>query len=165
MVIPARFDALDLRITGWMARYGVGLTRVALGVVFVWFGALKLFPALSPAQDLATRTIERLTFGVVTPDVGLPVLAIWEVAIGLGLLLKRALRLVLLLLFVQMAGTLTPLILFPGETFRVVPYAPTLEGQYILKNVVLIASAIVIGSTVRGGCLHARPDPDPRMQA
>jgi len=55
------------------------------------------------------------------------------------------------LLFLQMAGTMTPLVLFPAETFVRFPYAPTLEGQYIIKNLVLISAGLVVGSTVRGG--------------
>jgi uncharacterized membrane protein YphA (DoxX/SURF4 family) len=154
--LPFGLDPVDVRITGWMARHGVRLTRVALGVVFAWFGALKLFPELSPAADLASRTIERITFGHVPASVGLPILAVWEVLIGLGLLFGRFLRAVLLLLFVQMAGALLPLALFPDETFRAFPYAPTLEGQYIIKNIVLVAGAIVVGSTVRGGAPEGR---------
>ena len=159
MSLPPRLDAVDVRITGWMARHGVRLTRMALGLVFTWFGALKFVPSASPAADLASRTIERLTFGLVPPAVGLPVLAGWEVLVGVGLLLGRGLRFVLLLLFLQMTGTLLPLFLFPQETFATFPYAPTLEGQYIIKNVVLVAAAIVVGSTVRGGALHAEPEP------
>ena len=64
-----RFDRLDRRITTWMAGYGVSLLRIALGVVFLWFGALKLVPGLSPAEDLAGRTIEALTFGIVPASV------------------------------------------------------------------------------------------------
>lgn len=152
-----RFDRIDRRITFALAAAGVPLLRVALGIVFLWFGALKLVPDLSPAEDLAARTIEVLTFGVVPPALALPVLAVWEVAIGLGLLAGRFLRVTLLLLVVQMAGTLTPLVLFPEETFTVFPIAPTLEGQYILKNVVLVAAAIVVGATVRGGQLEPEP--------
>lgn len=151
------FDRIDRRITTWMADHGVLLLRVALGIVFLWFGALKLVPELSPAQDLAGRTIEALTFGLVPEAVALPVLAIWEVAIGLGLLVGRWMRVTLLLLFVQMLGTVTPLVLFPGETWTRFPIAPTLEGQYIIKNVVLVAAAIAIGATVRGGELSAEP--------
>jgi uncharacterized membrane protein YkgB len=147
----------DVRVTRWMARHGVVLLRVSLGVVFFWFGILKFFPGLSPAQDLAARTIAVLTFGQVPPSLGLPVLAAWECAIGLGLLTGLFLRAVLLLLAVQMLGTVTPLVLFPAESFTRFPYAPTLEGQYIIKNVVLVAAAIVIGATVRGGRLIAEP--------
>jgi uncharacterized membrane protein YphA (DoxX/SURF4 family) len=141
-----------------MARHGVPLLRVSLGIVFLWFGALKFFPGLSPADDLAARTIERLSGGLVGPAVSVPLLAAWECLIGLGLLFGVLLRAVLLLLAIQMLGTLTPIILFPGEVFARVPYAPTLEGQYIIKNAVLISAAIVIGATVRGGGLVAEPE-------
>lgn len=140
-----------------MASHGVQLLRISLGVVFLWFGALKLFPGLSPAHDLAARTIERLSGGLVGPAVSVPVLAVWECLIGLGLLFGVFMRVVLLLLAAQMLGTLMPLVLFPGEAFTHVPYAPTLEGQYIIKNVVLISAAIVLGATVRGGGLVADP--------
>jgi uncharacterized membrane protein YphA (DoxX/SURF4 family) len=141
-----------------MARYGVTLLRISLGLVFFWFGILKFFPGLSPAQDLATRTIELLTFGLVPSAVSLPVLAAWEVVIGLGLITGWYMRVTLLLLILQMAGTVTPLFLFPAETFTVLPIAPTLEGQYIIKNIVLVSAGIVIGATVRGGDLVAEPE-------
>jgi uncharacterized membrane protein YphA (DoxX/SURF4 family) len=149
---------LDVHVTRWMARHGVTLLRISLGVVFFWFGTLKFFPNLSPAQDLAARTIDVLTFGAVPPSVSVPVLAVWECLIGLGLLLGALMRAVLLLMFVQMAGTITPVFLFPGEIFIRFPYAPTLEGQYIIKNLVLISAGIVIGATLRGGSLIADPD-------
>ncbi len=152
-----RFDRLDQRITTALGDASIPVLRIALGLVFVWFGALKFFPGLSPAQDLAARTIERLTLGLVPQEVALPVLATWEVVIGLGLLSGRFLRATLLLLAVQMLGTLTPLILFPAETFTRFPIAPTLEGQYILKNLVLVGAAMVVGATVRGGRLVAEP--------
>ena len=155
--LPDRIDRLDVRITGVLARLGVPVVRVGLGIVFLWFGALKFFPNLSPAQDLAARTIEALTAGAVHPAVSLPVLAAWESFIGIGLILNRWMRGVLFLLAVQMAGTFTPLVLFPGETWTVFPIAPTLEGQYIIKNLVLIGAAMVVGATVRGGRIVAEP--------
>lgn len=156
--IPIRpLRPIDRRITGWMAAHGLTVLRIALGIVFLWFGALKLAPGLSPAEDLAGRTIEALSNGLVPRSVALPVLAVWEVAIGVGLLVGRWMRAVLLLLFVQMLGTVTPLVLFPNETWTQFPIAPTLEGQYIIKNVVLVAAAIVLGATVRGGELTDEP--------
>ena len=152
-----RFDRTDRKITDWMAGHGLLLLRIALGIVFFWFGALKLFPGASPAEALAGQTIGRLTFGVVPAATALPILALWEVAIGVGLFIGRGMRLTLLLLFVQMLGTITPLFLFPSETFTTFPWAPTLEGQYIVKNVVIVAAAIVLGATVRGGQLTAEP--------
>ncbi|GAB4518617.1 MAG: DoxX family protein [Anaerolineae bacterium] len=152
------FQRVDVPLTNWMARYGVVLLRISLGVVFFWFGVLKFFPDLSPAQDLAARTIDTLTFGLVQENVSIPVLAAWECLIGIGLITGRFMRATLLLLLVQMLGTVTPLFLFPSEAFTRFPYAPTLEGQYIIKNVVLVSAALVIGATVRGGAVIADPE-------
>lgn len=155
--IYERLNQLDRRVTHWMAEHGILLLRISLGIIYLWFGVLKFVPALSPATMLATRTIDVLAFGLVPPAVSIYVLAVWETLIGLGLIAGRFLRGVLLLLAVQMVGTIMPLFLFPGEVFIRVPYAPTLEGQYIIKNLVLISAAIVIGATVRGGRLVADP--------
>ncbi len=159
--LPIVFDYIDKRITSWMARYGVVLLRVSLGIVFFWFGFLKFFPGLSPAQELAARTISTLSFGIVPASVSVPFLAAWETVIGLGLITGKFMRAILLLLFLQMLGTLMPLAFFPNEVFVRFPYAPTLEGQYIIKNLVLISAGIVIGATVRGGKFVA----DPKQQA
>ena len=156
------FDRADTTITRWMARHGIVLLRISLGVVFLWFGALKFFPGLSPAQDLAANTIDRLTFGLIAPQAAIPILATWESLIGLGLITGRLMRATLALLFAQMIGTVTPIVLFPDLVFTRIPYAPTLEGQYIIKNVVLVSAALVIGATVRGGFLSADPQPDGR---
>lgn len=155
--VVGRLDRLEEQGAEWAARHGVQLLRVSLGLVFLWFGALKFFPGLSPAEDLAARTIEALTFGLVKPAVSLPVLATWECLIGLGLVTGRCLCGALVLLFLQMAGTVLPLFFFPDETFTHVPYAATLEGQYIIKNVVLVSAGLVVAATVRGGGLVARP--------
>ena len=153
MTVPAPIEPIDARITAWMARHGVTFTRVALGIIFFWFGIIKFVPEWSPASDLATRTIAKLTGGAIASDFSLQLLAAWEVLIGLGLLTGKLLRITLLMLFLQMAGTALPLFFFPDETWRAFPYAPTLEGQYIIKNLVLVAGAIVVGATVRGGKL------------
>lgn len=152
------FLKVDVPLTNWMARYGILLLRISLGIVFFWFGILKFFPDLSPAQDLAARTIDTLTFGLIKEQVSLPVLAAWECLIGLGLITGRFMRATLFLLFVQMVGTVTPVFLFPNEVFTKIPYAPTLEGQYIIKNIVLVSAALVIGATVRGGEVIADPN-------
>lgn len=151
-----RLDHIDQTLTTWMARNGVQLLRLSLGVVFLWFGVLKFFPGLSPAESLAGDTIALLSFGLVPARAAVWILAVWETLIGLGLLSGRFQRETLLLLWVQMLGTLTPLVLFPAATFTVFPIAPTLEGQYIIKNLVLISAGIVIGATVRGG--HLMPE-------
>ena len=160
IMLPRRLQSVDSAITEWMAHFGTVLLRVSLGIVFLWFGGLKFFPNVSPAEGLATHTIGVLSGGVVSPTVALPLLAAWECLIGIGLLLGRGLRGILLLLYVQMLGTLTPIILFPHEVFVRIPYAPTLEGQYIIKNLVLISAGIVIGATVRGGRIVPEPPGD-----
>ena len=154
--LPGPLEAVDVRLTRWMARYGVVILRVALGVIFLWFGALKFFPGLSPAQTLAVKTIDLLTLGLIPGGVSLLLLATLECAIGLGLISGRFMRLTLLLLAFQMVGAASPLVLFPGEVFTAFPYAPTLEGQYIIKNVVLVSAGLVIGATVRGGGLTSQ---------
>ncbi|MDX2146529.1 MAG: hypothetical protein SFZ23_03315 [Planctomycetota bacterium] len=144
---------LDPLITLWMARNGPRLLRVSLGIVFLWFGAIKFVPGLSPADELATRTISTLTLGIVPAEVSRPSLALWETLIGIGLISGMFLRATILLLALQMFGTVTPLVLFPGETWHRFPVALTLEGQYIVKNIVLVTAGIVVGATVRGGAM------------
>lgn len=143
------FYRADQHITSWMSRYGLLMLRLSVGIVFFWFGILKFIPGLSPAQDLAIRTIDLLSFGLVPGNISIHVLAAWEVIIGIGLLSGVYMRTTLLLLFVQMLGTMTPIFLFPAEVFTEIPYAPTLEGQYIIKNLVIISAGIVLGATVR----------------
>ena len=84
-VLPGRLDAVDQRITSWMARHGLSLLRISLGVVFFWFGVLKFFQGMSLASDLAARTIGVLSFGMVPASLSVPFLAAWECVIGLGL--------------------------------------------------------------------------------
>ncbi len=151
------FERIDVKITNWMAKFGIRLLRISLGIVFLWFGALKFFPDLSPAQDLAVRTISQLSFGLISAQMSLTILATWECLIGLGLIFGVLMRATLLLLFLQMLGTITPIFLFPHEVFTHIPYAPTLEGQYIIKNIVLISAGFVLGATVRGGAVIADP--------
>jgi uncharacterized membrane protein YphA (DoxX/SURF4 family) len=151
--LSQRFDRVDATLTHWMASRGITILRVALGLVFVWFGALKFVPGLSPAEDLVQATVPFLPGAYFMPFLGL-----WEVVIGLGFLTGRALRFTILLLFLQMPGTLAPVVLLPARVFTLFPIGLTLEGQYIVKNLVLIAAALVIGATVRGGRLM-EPDP------
>jgi uncharacterized membrane protein YkgB len=145
MQMQERFDALDVRVTGWMAAHGVTLLRVAIGLVFLWFGALKLVPGLSPAEPLV-----RATTVFLPGDFFVPLLGAWEVLIGLGFLSGRFLRATIFLLFLQMPGTFLPVLLLPERVFAGFPFGLTLEGQYIVKNLVLITGALVIGATVRG---------------
>jgi len=151
--LEERFDRIDRAITGWMARYGMVIMRIGLGIVFFWFGALKLFPGMSPAEDLVRATVY-----FIDPDLFLPLLAVWEMAIGLGLIFGFFMRITLLLLFLQMPGTALPLVIKPDAVWDTFPFGLTLEGQYIIKNLVLIGAGLVLGGMVRGG--HLDPEPD-----
>jgi uncharacterized membrane protein YkgB len=137
------FDQVDPRIAGWMERNGVRLLRISVGIVFVWFGALKTI-GMSPAQELVARTVYWFP-----PEVFIPILGWWEILIGLGLLIRPLARLAIALLFLQMPGTFLPLVLLPDICFTAIPYGLTIEGQYIVKNLVLISAALVVGGTVR----------------
>ena len=151
------YTQLDKRVTGWMARHGITLLRVSLGAVFLWFGVLKVFPGLGPERGLTARTIDLLTFGIASPRMSVPALALLECVIGVGLITNRFMRATLLLLFVQMMGTAAAIFLFPDEVFTASPYAPTLGGQDVIKNVVLAGAALVTVSIARGGRVVPNP--------
>jgi uncharacterized membrane protein YkgB len=153
-----RLEIFDAHLVRLLRRHGPASLRIAIGAVFVWFGALKFFPELSPAEDLAGMTIAQLSFGLIEPEIGVRLLAGLEVTLGLLLMWGRGMRLVLAAVILHILGTMTPLVIFPELTFSSFPVAPTLEGQYILKNVILIAGGLVLGATVRE--LGAEHDPD-----
>jgi uncharacterized membrane protein YkgB len=148
--VNATLGDLDGLATGFLARYSVVLLRVSLGLVFLGFGFLKFFPDVSPAQELATRTVDALTFGLISGGVATVLVAILETAIGLSLVTGKYVRLGLALLGMAMIGVLSPLVLFPGDLFSREYNAPTLEGQYVLKDIVLFASGLVVLARERG---------------
>jgi len=145
------FERVDAAVIKWMAKHGLFLLRISIGIIFLWFGALKYFEGMSPAEDLAIKTISTLSFNLIPTKIIILGLATWEVLIGIGLLFNLFMRETLLLLYLQMLGTFSPIFLFPGEVFHIFPISLTLEGQYIVKNIVIISAGIVLGSTVRGG--------------
>ena len=138
----------DQRIVEAMNRYGVVLMRIGMAIVFIWFGALKPF-GLSPANELVDATITTMTWGVIPASLFIPVLGWWEVAIGVCFLYRPLVRVALILLVIQLPGTMLPLVLLPEVCFTQIPYGLTLEGQYIIKNLVLIAGAIIVGGSLR----------------
>lgn len=146
-----RLDRIDVAIAAAMRRLGVPLLRLGLGVVFIWFGVLKPL-GVSPADQLVRDTV----YWGVDPDWFVPLLGWWEVAIGVCLLdpgrwlgLGRWMtRIGVLLLLLQMPGTFLPLVLLPEQSWAGW-FVPTLEGQYIIKNLVLIGAALYLGGMVR----------------
>jgi uncharacterized membrane protein YkgB len=136
------FSRIDRQIAGWMERNAILALRISLAVVFIWFGLLKPL-GTSPANDLVARTVYW-----VDPSWFIPFLGWWEVLIGMCMLWRPLIRVSIFLLALQMPGTFMPLVLLPDVCFVHVPWSPTLEGQYIIKNLVLIAAAMAIGGTV-----------------
>ncbi len=134
------------RIDSWFTtlaeQHGLLLVRWSLGIIFLWFGAVKFFPGISPAEELANSTIQILTFHVFSDDAIRIGLALWETAIGLCYFFPKTSRLAVYLMLPQMAGTFTPLLFFPAETFAHAPFGLTIEGQYIVKNILLVAAGI-----------------------
>lgn len=143
MNIKNELDSLDKQIINFMSGYGITILRIGLGIIFFWFGMLKFFPGLSPAEELVRNTVY-----FIDPYLFIPVLALWETVIGIGLISGKFMRTTLLLLFLQMPGTALPLIILPDQVWTVFPYGLTLEGQYIVKNLVLIGAGLVLGGTV-----------------
>jgi uncharacterized membrane protein YphA (DoxX/SURF4 family) len=139
-------------ITNLAARGGIHALRYSMGVIYLWFGIPKFWSGVSPADQLSVRTMGVIDMHTVPPGAARILLATMESSIGAGLIIGRFLPLVLCLQMVQMAGTLTPLIFFRSEMWSQ-PLLPTLEGQYILKNFVLISAGIAITATLRGGGL------------
>ena len=144
--LRTRWERLDAFVAGLMNRYGLLALRLALAVVFIWFGALKVL-GVSPVADLIAAALPWFQ-----REVAVPALGVWEIIIGLGLLFRFALRLTLLLFFLLMLGTLLVLVLRPDLTFMSGnPFRLTTHGEFIVKNLVLLSAGLVVGSTVRPG--------------
>lgn len=139
---------VDKRLSSWMFRYGYVFLRMSMGIVFIWFGLLKVY-GQSPANDLVARTVYW-----VNPQVFIPILGWWEVLIGFFFLFYRTLRVAIFLLFFQIGGTFLPLVLLPDICYQQPPFVLTIEGQYIVKNILIISAAIVLGGTVRNNSSH-----------
>jgi len=131
-----------------MRRWGEFALRVSLAVIFIWFGILKPL-GVSPAGPLVRATVGWMP--LLSPDTWVAVIGWWEVLIGVTFLFHRTARIAIALLALQMGGTLLPLVLLPDVTFQPgrFPYVPTIEGQYIIKNLIIISAALVVGGTVR----------------
>ena len=137
------FDRLDRRIVELLRRWSPLALRLALGVVFVWFGVLKVVGA-TPVADLVARTVYWVDAAWLVPALGAT-----EVVIGLGLIAGRWLRPVLALFALQMAGTFLVLVIQPEVAFEGGnPLLLTVEGEFVVKNLVLLAAGMAVGAQV-----------------
>jgi len=134
---------IDQQIARWMRRWSTPAIRISFGIIFIWFGILKLL-GVSSAESLVKATVVWLPLG--TPEFWLTVIGWWEVVIGVTFLFSATTKIAIALLFLQMFGTFMPLIVLPEITFQGGNiFTPSLEGQYIIKNIMIISAALVLG--------------------
>ncbi|MEA2496822.1 MAG: hypothetical protein QOJ29_4733 [Thermoleophilaceae bacterium] len=148
-----RLETMEMALHHSLVAHSVALLRISLGVVFLSFGVLKFFPGISPAENLVIATTSILTLDLVPGSIAIVAVAILECVIGIWLLSGRALRGVLYLLAIELVGILAPLVLLAGRLFGGPHHAPTLEGQYVFKDVILVAAVLVLAATVGGAKL------------
>ena len=168
-----RFLHLENHIHHQLVAHSIAALRIAVGLIFLGFGVLKFFPGVSPAEDITRATTHILFLGLVPGGVALVMIATLECVIGICLLANRGMRLAIWLLAIEFVGILSPLVLLPGRLFAGPHHAPTLEGQYVLKDIILVTAALVIAAgSFRGGRLvrtdlapAAIIDPDAEIDA
>lgn len=140
-----KINRIDKQIAKWMNQLSIPAIRISFGIIFIWFGILKPFD-VSSAESLLKATVVWLPFG--TPGFWLAAIGWWEVAIGITFLFSRTTKIAIALLFLQMFGTFMPLVFLPEVTFQNGNIlTPSLEGQYIIKNVMIISAALVLGGS------------------
>jgi putative oxidoreductase len=159
-LLAGRLERLEWTAHRWLVAHSIALLRASLGAVFLAFGVLKLFPGVSPAENLVKATTDLLTFGLIPGSVALAGVAVLECVIGLLLIAGgRAMRGAIYLLTIQLVGILSPVVLLTARLFSGPHHAPTLEGQYVLKDVILVAATLVLAATLRGATLTSADTP------
>ncbi len=139
----SKLKQIDQAIIKYMKAWGNPALRISFAIIFFWFGILKPF-GLSAAIPLVKATVVWLPF--IEPDVWVHVIGWWEVTIGILFLFKKATRIAIGLLFLQMTGTFMPLVFLPEVVYQNHNVLlPTMEGQYIIKNLMIISAALVVG--------------------
>lgn len=134
------FSWTEEKFISKLQKIGIPFLRFSLGIVFLWFGALKVL-GVSPVEELVTTVYSFLPASSLMILLGLI-----ECVIGLGLIFKINLKLILPVLWIQMAGTFLSLFLLPSRFFmNGNPLLLTTEGEFIMKNLVLIAASMVVG--------------------
>jgi len=147
---PTSLDGLRASLTRWLAKHSIDLLRVSLGVVFLGFGVLKFFPGASPAEALVARTVDALSLGIVSGREAVVLTAVAECFIGITLISGKFLRAGLLVLAASLVGIMSPLVIFWGDMF---PGTPTLEAQYVFKDIVLATGGLVVAARALGARL------------
>ncbi|QYK48135.1 MAG: hypothetical protein KF838_15250 [Phycisphaeraceae bacterium] len=138
-----RIDSADRAIARALMHAGHPFHRITLGLFFVWLGVLKQFGVKTGSSLLAH------TIWIGSPEFWVPALGWWEVAIGLSLIVRPLNRVAILLLLIRLPGIMLALVLKHDVCFGGSVLAPTLEGQYLIKDLMLFGAAMVIGGEVR----------------
>lgn len=147
-----RFLHVENRIHHQLVLHSITALRIAVGAIFLGFGVLKYFPGVSPAQNLTEATTHILFLGLVPGDVAIVIIATLECTIGILLLANRGMRVAVWLLAIEFVGILSPIVLLSGRLFAGPHHAPTITGQYCIKDIILVAAALVIAAgSFRGG--------------
>jgi putative oxidoreductase len=154
---------VDAALHRFLRAHSIDILRVVLGVVILAFGVLKFFPGVSPAEELSKMTTDKLSFGLAPSHVAIVIVAALETTIGLLLITGRFLRLAVYLLFGQLIGILAPLALFTDRLFAGPHNAPTIEGQYVVKDLIIVAAGFVVASTLPGIVPGSEPAPSARQ--
>lgn len=149
--VAERIAAAQAQFGRWLNAHSIDVLRVSLGLVFLGFGLLKFIPGASPAEELATRTVVALSGGILSDQVAIVVTAVAECLIAVTMISGRFLKAGLVVLAGSLVGIMSPMVLFFSELFP--DGAPTLEAQYIFKDIVLAAAGLVIAAKALGGRL------------
>jgi uncharacterized membrane protein YkgB len=151
-----RLRSFDRWFSKFLRKWSITALRISLAIVFIWFGALKVF-GVTPVTDLVASTVYWLD-----PDWVVPALGVVEIVVGLGLLFRVAMRAVLGLFFLMLIGTFLVLIIQPDVAFKDGnPLLLTVEGEFVIKNLVLLSAGMVIGATVETGWLESADEEEP----
>ena len=156
--VEARLRAGEAACQRWLIAHAIAILRISIGSVLLVFGVLKFFPGVSPAQALVEQTMGILTFGLIPGPVALVAVALLETVLGIWLISGRAMRGAVCLLAIQLIGIMSPLVLLPAQLFGGPHHAPTLVGQYVLKDIIIVGAALVLAATIGGGRLSAPRD-------
>lgn len=139
-------NSISTTCYSFIDKYRVDLLAISIGIIYLWFGALKLFPNWSPAEGIATETLSALVFHSISKQFLLVALGLVEVGIGIALILRNVSRFLKYVVFMHMLGTLLPLFIFPEITFNKPPFGFSIVGQYILKNIVIVSGLLIVFS-------------------
>ena len=139
------FKTIDQGIAKHMNKWGIPLIKFSFAIIFIWFGILKPF-GWSAAIPIVKSTVSWLPF--FEPKTWVHIIGWWEVLIGILFLFKGTVRIAIFLLFLQMSGTFMPMVFLPEVVYQDGNvFLPTMEGQYIIKNIMIISAALVVGGT------------------